>query len=221
MAFFRLRIIQIEKKKFWKFFIFLKILTKNDPFWPKFRPKKPNLTKNIFFVILKSYDFQRGVTCLCLKKFNFSVPKRVVGPKIRKTGVFGKNPAVSLSSLYQVVTCCQVSEKSLEPFWRKWCEYLTNYLTVTSRGTSSPLGALGRVCLFSILLSCFRLKLNTVFFLFLPIFLLKLFNTCFTGWNCWVLIGTVGYWLELLGTGWNCWVLIGTVGYCLVLFETV
>ena len=144
-----------------------------------------------------------------------------VWPKIRKTGVFGKNRALSLSSLYQVVTWCQVSEKSSEPFWRKWCEYLTDRLTVTSRGTSSPLGALGRVCLFSILLSCFRLKLNTVFFLFLPIFLLKLFNTCFTGWNCWVLIGTVGYWLELLGTDWNCWVLIGTVGYCLVLFGTV
>ena len=48
-------------------------LTQNDPFWPKFRPKQPNLTKNIFFVILKSYDFQRGVTCLCLKMFNFSV----------------------------------------------------------------------------------------------------------------------------------------------------
>ena len=169
-----------KKKIFENFFIFLKILTQNDPFWPKFRPKKPNLTKNIFFVILKSYDFQRGVTCLCLKKFNFSVPKRVVGPefwrtgifgknpagstffeycpptsgqksgkslepfsrnfrlttifgpfwailghfgtvwpKIRETGFFGRNPALSLSSLYQVVTCCQVSEKSSEPFWRK------------------------------------------------------------------------------------------------------
>ena len=165
----------------------MKILTKNDPFWPKFRPKKPNLTKNIFFVILKSYDFQRGVTCLCLKKFNFSVPKRVVGPefwrtgifgknpagstffeycpptsgqksgkslepfsrkfrfniifgpfwailghfgtvwpKIRETGFFGRNPALSLSSLYQVVTCCQVSEKSSEPFSRKRPTYLTN-----------------------------------------------------------------------------------------------
>ena len=81
-----------RKKKFLKIFHFFeKILTKNDPFWPKFRPKKPNLTKNIFFVILKSYDFQRGVTCLCLKKFNFSVPKRVVGPEFWRTGVFGPN----------------------------------------------------------------------------------------------------------------------------------
>ena len=111
--------------------------------------------------------------------------------------------------------------KILRAVFHNFCFQLTTYLTVTSRGTSSPLGALGRVCLFSILLSCFRLKLNTVFFLFLPIFLLKLFNTCFTGWNCWVLIGTVGYWLELLGTDWNCWVLIGTVGYCLVLFRTL
>ena len=42
-----------------------------------------------------------------------------VWPKIRETGFFGRNPALSLSSLYQVVTCCQVSEKSSEPFWRK------------------------------------------------------------------------------------------------------
>ena len=39
------------------------------------------------------------------------------------SGIFRKNRALSLSSLYQVVTSCQKSEKSLEPFSRKWCEY--------------------------------------------------------------------------------------------------
>ena len=109
-----------KKKNFENFFIFLKILTQNDPFWPKFRPKKPNLTKNIFFVILKSYDFQRGVTCLCLKKFNFSVPKRVVGPEFWRTGIFGKNPAGSTFFEYCPPTSGQKSGKSLEPFSRNF-----------------------------------------------------------------------------------------------------
>ena len=96
MAFFRLRIIQFEKKKFENFFIFLKILTQNDPFWSKFRPKKANLTKNIFFVILKSYDFQRGVTCLCLNK-------------IMKIGIFCIKMA-----------CRALFGPFLCPNWSKW-----------------------------------------------------------------------------------------------------
>ena len=98
----------------------MKILTQNDPFWPKFRPKKPNLTKNIFFVILKSYDFQRGVTCLCLKKFNFSVRFGTVRPKSRRTGFFGKNPAGSTFFEYCPPTSGQNSGKSLEPFSRNF-----------------------------------------------------------------------------------------------------
>ena len=109
-----------KKKFFEKFYFFLKILTQNDPFWPKFRPKKPNLTKNIFFVILKSYDFQRGVTCLCLKKFNFSVRFGTVRPKSRKTGFFGKNPAGSTFFEYCPPTSGQKSGKSLEPFSRNF-----------------------------------------------------------------------------------------------------
>ena len=109
-----------KKNYFWKFSFFLKILTQNDPFWPKFRPKKPNLTKNIFFVILKSYDFQRGVTCLCLKKFNFSVRFGTVRPKSRKTGFFGKNPAGSNFFKYCPPTSGQKSGKSLEPFSRNF-----------------------------------------------------------------------------------------------------
>ena len=53
-----------------------------------------------------------------------------VWPKIRETGFFGRNRALSLSSLYQVVTCCQVSEKSSEPFSRKWPTQLPNYPTI-------------------------------------------------------------------------------------------
>ena len=41
-----------------------------------------------------------------------------VWPKIRKTGVFGQNPAVSVFFIYRPQTSDQVSEKSLEPFSR-------------------------------------------------------------------------------------------------------
>ena len=53
-----------------------------------------------------------------------------VWPKSQKTGIFGKNRAVSLSSLYQVVTSCQKSEKSLEPFSRKSATYPPNRPTI-------------------------------------------------------------------------------------------
>ena len=69
LAFFRLRNIQFEKIKFFKKKNFSKNLVPKLLFGPKFRPKRPDLTKNIFFVILKAHVFQRGVTCLCLKKF--------------------------------------------------------------------------------------------------------------------------------------------------------
>ena len=39
-----------------------------------------------------------------------------VWPKIRKTGFFGRNPAVSLFTPYSALTSCKKSEKSLEPF---------------------------------------------------------------------------------------------------------
>ena len=41
-----------------------------------------------------------------------------VWPKIRKTGFFGRNPALSVFIIYGPQTSCQKSEKSLEPFSR-------------------------------------------------------------------------------------------------------
>ena len=41
-----------------------------------------------------------------------------VRPDSRKTGVFGKNPALSVFIIYGPQTSCQKSEKSLEPFSR-------------------------------------------------------------------------------------------------------
>ena len=49
-----------------------------------------------------------------------------VWPKIRKTGFFGQNPAVSVFFIYRPQTSDQVSEKSLEPFSRKRPNYLPN-----------------------------------------------------------------------------------------------
>ena len=44
------------------------------------------------------------------------------------SGIFRRNRALSLCSLYQVVTSCQKLEKSLEPFSRKRPKYLPTYL---------------------------------------------------------------------------------------------
>ena len=77
------KIKNFEKKKF-----FLKNLVKKQLLGPKFRPKRPDLAKNIFFVILKPHVFQRGVTCLCLKKFE---KIRFFGPETGRRARIQKN----------------------------------------------------------------------------------------------------------------------------------
>ena len=50
------------------------------------------------------------------KKLNIIQIFGTVWPKIRKTGFFGRNPALSVFIIYGPQTSCQKSEKSLEPF---------------------------------------------------------------------------------------------------------
>ena len=102
-----------DKLKISKFRSFRSFFTLFGPF---FGPKRAKWPEIIFFVILVQFCIQRGVTCLCFENFNFSVPKRVVGPKFQKTGIFGKNLSQSFFFKYHPLTSCQKLEKSLEPF---------------------------------------------------------------------------------------------------------
>ena len=59
-AFFRLRIIQIENFFFfWKISFFLKILTQNDPFWPKFGTQFGQNDLKIFFLIFSRPEHEK------------------------------------------------------------------------------------------------------------------------------------------------------------------
>ena len=102
-----------QKLKISKFLSFQSFFALFGPF---FGPKRAERPEIIFFVILVQFCIQRGVTCLCFENFDFSVPKRVVGPKIGRTGIFGKNPSLSSFFKYHPLTSCQKLEKSLEPF---------------------------------------------------------------------------------------------------------
>ena len=49
----------------------------------------------------------------------------------RRLGFFSENPAVSLLSLYQCLTSCKESERSLEPFLRKTINQLIIIIIIT------------------------------------------------------------------------------------------
>ena len=93
---------------------------------------------------------------------SFSGRFGTVRPDSRKTGFFGKNRALSLSSLYQVITSCQKSETSHMPFFRKSHWYLTNRLTNNSSPelTSWRWELLTGAILWALVTWCHRSKTN-------------------------------------------------------------